>query len=538
MLAENVRPEQLVMLTFSRAAALEFKARLIALYGKGARFVTVKTFHSYAFEVLGRPGSIEGATHVVRRAVEAIREGRVDPSSVAATALVLDEAQDMDADEFELVKVLIERNPEMRVLAVGDDDQNIYGFRGSDSRHFAALKTDERYGAEWHELVDNWRSLPAIVHTANRYAKCLKGRLKTRENRSVREGTGEVRIVHYVTENLETAVVEAIRAEKRRGMTAVLAHTNREVETIASLLTEAGIPVELVRGDKTFRVGNLLEVQILTRALQKAKKPVYEPEIWAKAQEELRSRCAGSPWVEPVIEFAKRFRKTAAGDVFASDWEEAVAESRLEDLFASEIRAVVVSTYHGAKGREFNRVHCLVHPDRLKRMPPGLSAAETQKQLGDVHRSLYVALTRAKDALTVHTTGDFLKHFATEGVERVRDDKDYPEPKKILLRMGLSDVWLDHVKDKKLRIFAELTAGDELRVVRNGRTEFRAGGLCCAKASAKFDGTLAEKLGEGYEIESAAVWAIVRRDVPDEDRSDAVVLPVLTLRRIQTDSER
>lgn len=538
MLAENVRPEQLVMLTFSRAATLEFKARLIALYGKGARFVTVKTFHSYAFEVLGRPGSIEGATHVVRRAVEAIREGRVDPSSVAATALVLDEAQDMDADEFELVKALIERNTEMRILAVGDDDQNIYGFRGSDSRHFAALKTDERYGAEWHELVDNWRSLPAIVHTANRYAKCLKGRLKTRENRSVREGTGEVRIVHYVTENLETAVVEAIRAEKRRGMTAVLAHTNREVETIASLLSEAGVPVELVRSDKSFRVGNLLEVQILTNALRKSKKPLYGPKIWAEAQEELRRWCEGSPWVEPVIAFARRFRKTAPGDVYASDWEEAAAESRLEDLFPGEVRAVVVSTYHGAKGREFNRVHCLVHPDRLKRMPPGLSAAETQKQLGDVHRSLYVALTRAKDALTVHTTGDFLKHFATEGVERVRDDKDYPEPKKILLRMGLSDVWLDHVKDKKLRIFAELTAGDELRVVQNGRTEFRAGGLCCAKASVKFDRMLAEKLREGYEIESAAVWAIVRRDVPETDRVDAVVLPVLTLRRIEADPER
>lgn len=538
MLAENVRPEQLVMLTFSRAAALEFKTRLIKLYGTGARFVTVKTFHSYAFELLGRPGSIEAATDVVRRAVEAIREGRVEPSSLAATALVLDEAQDMDADEFALVKALIERNPEMRVLAVGDDDQNIYGFRGSDSKHFASLKTDPAFDAEWHELVDNWRSLPAIVHTANQYAKCLKDRLKTRENRSVREGTGEVRVIHYASENLETAVVEVLREEKRRGTTAILAHTNREVETIASLLVEAGMPVELVRSDKSFRVGNLLEVQILTNELRKSKKPVYGPEIWAVAQEELRRRCAGSPWVEPVIEFARRFRKTAAGDVFASDWEEAAAESRLEDLFPEEVRAVVVSTYHGAKGREFNRVHCLVHPDRLKRMPLGLSAAEAQKRLGDIHRSLYVALTRAKDALTVHTTGDFLRNFTTEGLERLRDDRPYPEPEKILLRMGLRDVWLDHVKDKKLRIFAELTAGDELRVVRNGRTEFRAGGLCCAKASAKFDRTLSEKLGEGYEIESAAVWAIVRRDVPDEDRSDAVVLPVLTLRRIDDASER
>ena len=444
----------------------------------------------------------------------------------------------MDADEFALVKALIERNPEMRVLAVGDDDQNIYGFRGSDSRHFASLKTDPAFDAEWHELVDNWRSLPAIVHTANRYARCLKDRLKTRENRSVREGTGEVRIIHHASENLETAVVEALSAEKRRGTVAVLAHTNREVETIASLLEEAGIPVELVRSDKSFRVGNLLEVQILSNALRKSKKPVYGPEIWAAAQEELRRRCAGSPWVEPVLDYARRFRKTSAGEVYASDWEEAAAESRLEDLFASEIRAVVVSTYHGAKGREFNRVHCLVHPDRLKRMLRDLSTAEAQKRLGDVHRSLYVALTRAKDALTVHTTGDFLRHFEAEGVERLRDEKDYPEPKKILLRMGLKDVWLDAVKDVKLRIFAELTAGDELRVVRGGRTLFHAGGLCCAKASVKFDQMLSEKLGEGYEIESAAVWAIVRRDVPDADRIDAVVLPVLTLRRVGEPSER
>ena len=123
-------------------------------------------------------------------------------------------------------------------------------------------------------------------------------------------------------------------------------------------------------------------------------------------------------------------------------------------------------------------------------------------------------------------------------MKRLRDEKKYPEPKRMLLRMGLSDVWLDHFKDVKIRILAELTAGDELRVVRGGRTKFFAGGFCCAKASAKFDQMLSKKLQAGYEIESAAVWAVVRRDVPDEDRSDAVVLPVLTLRRIESGSER
>nr|WP_018360598.1 UvrD-helicase domain-containing protein [Porphyromonas macacae] len=46
----------------------------------------------------------------------------------------LDEAQDMDADEFSLIKTLMEQNEEMRVIAVGDDDQNIYEFRGANSK--------------------------------------------------------------------------------------------------------------------------------------------------------------------------------------------------------------------------------------------------------------------------------------------------------------------------------------------------------------------------------------------------------------------
>ena len=38
----------------------------------------------------------------------------------------------MGTEEHSLVKALITNNEEMRVIAVGDDDQNIYEFRGSD----------------------------------------------------------------------------------------------------------------------------------------------------------------------------------------------------------------------------------------------------------------------------------------------------------------------------------------------------------------------------------------------------------------------
>lgn len=58
LLLEDVKHEQLLMLTFSRAAATEFKKRLIELIGNAANFVEIKTFHSYCFDLLGKIGSL------------------------------------------------------------------------------------------------------------------------------------------------------------------------------------------------------------------------------------------------------------------------------------------------------------------------------------------------------------------------------------------------------------------------------------------------------------------------------------------------
>ena len=81
-----------------------------------------------------------------------IRSDDIDLGKVTKTVLV----QDMDANEFSLVEALMERNNELQVIAVGDDDQNIYQFRGSDSKYLRKLITD--YNAKQYYLVENYRS--------------------------------------------------------------------------------------------------------------------------------------------------------------------------------------------------------------------------------------------------------------------------------------------------------------------------------------------------------------------------------------------
>ena len=58
-LMEEVKHEQFLTLTFSRAAATEFKKRLLGLIGNAAHFVAIKTFHSYCFDLLGQIGRLE-----------------------------------------------------------------------------------------------------------------------------------------------------------------------------------------------------------------------------------------------------------------------------------------------------------------------------------------------------------------------------------------------------------------------------------------------------------------------------------------------
>ncbi|MDE5980644.1 MAG: RecQ family ATP-dependent DNA helicase, partial [Bacteroidaceae bacterium] len=104
LLLEDVKHEQLLMLTFSRAAATEFKQRLMELIGNAAHFVEIKTFHSYCFDLLGRIGNLEDSKNIVAKAAGMICQGEVEPNKIGKTVLVIDEAQDMGTEEHALVK--------------------------------------------------------------------------------------------------------------------------------------------------------------------------------------------------------------------------------------------------------------------------------------------------------------------------------------------------------------------------------------------------------------------------------------------------
>ena len=96
--------------------------------------------------------------------------------------VIVDEYQDIDADQYELVSLVAGKSREegerkMAILAVGDDDQNIYRFRGASVEFIRRFQRD--YQAGIHYLVENYRSTANIVNAANYLIAHNTDRMKT-----------------------------------------------------------------------------------------------------------------------------------------------------------------------------------------------------------------------------------------------------------------------------------------------------------------------------------------------------------------------
>ena len=508
---EDVKHEQLLMVTFSRAAATEFKKRLIDLVGNASNFVEIKTFHSYCFDLLGKIGSLEDVENVVKDAAALIESGGVEPNRIAKTVLVIDEAQDMDENEFRLIRALMTRNEEMRVIAVGDDDQNIYEFRGSDSKYMAALVRE--FGAAQYEMTENYRSRGNIVALANAFARTIGTRMKTEDIRAVQQKDGAVQIIRHTGGNLEQAVAEHVARTYHGGSACVLTNTNDEALRVAGLLTRRGIRAKLIQSmDDSFRLYNLAELRFFLKAVdgRQGAAPTISNEVWDKAKQDLRDTYSDSACLENCLNLLADFEQVNSDGKYRSDLQEFIMSSQYGDFYSDDLETVFVSTIHKAKGREFDSVYLLLDQFSLR------DDADRRK--------LYVALTRAKNDLYIHCNTGMFDAFQIPGVEHLRDDTVYPPPAELTLQLTHRDVVLNFFKDKKKRILqlhsgAPLELDGEYLTARLDGKTFRA---------AKFSKACAAKLGElcrkGYSPVSAEVRFVVAWKGKEDKQETAVLL--------------
>ena len=154
--------------------------------------------------------------------------------------IIVDELQDCDGLQLDFIHAL--KGPETRLFAVGDPNQVIYSWRGSQRNIFSQFK--EQYQAGEMALPVNYRSCSSILEIAGCFL----------ENRAVLEGVRErgkpVTICNHYNPFMEAdSLAGKIKELHASGLpyrqVAVLYRLQRQSQSLENIFQKEGIPYEV-----------------------------------------------------------------------------------------------------------------------------------------------------------------------------------------------------------------------------------------------------------------------------------------------------
>ncbi len=323
--------------------------------------------------------------------------------------LYVDEFQDVNPLQFDLLAAWL--NGRTELCAVGDPDQAIYGWNGADADHLNRFDVHFS-GATVLELRQNYRSTPQILEVA---ARALVGRQPLSANR---DGGADPVVAGYRDEQAEAqAIARSVRdrcgPNGRWRDQAVLVRTNAQTGPMVTAMRDGGIPVRTRSGSGLL---DRSDVKAQLNALGRLDRPlanhlgdlrviandIRDTEGATRLEDLSKSGSdGGSDETGRVAAFAELSRMAdeflaleseGTGRSFAA-W----AKHQARTLSDESTDAVEVSTFHAAKGLEWPSVHVA----GLEQGLVPISHARGPVAVAEERRLLYVALTRAKDHLSL-----------------------------------------------------------------------------------------------------------------------------------------
>lgn len=451
LLLEDIKPEQFLMLTFSKAAAIEFRQRVRSLVPEYSGLIKLTTFHGFCFQLLGQLGDLKKSQNVIQDCIKAIKNEEVDISSISnKSVLLFDEFQDINGDEWELIQLIIKIAEKPRVIAVGDDDQNIYGFRGSSNAYMAAFR--KNFNATTYTLPKNYRSRAGIVSFNNLVLEKFQNRMK--RQRLIPANTtrnAKVTITNYVGKHLSKPLVEQLHQFDLEGTKAVLTRTNHEALLISSLFNELGYKTRLLAGFEGFTLSVLAEIRFFSDRLKESTNEsgiIFEND-WLAAVDTFTNNYKSNKHFETCLAVIQNFDKTYPDKKLMVDWWDYCREIKMEDAIHADSKSIVVSTMHKSKGKEFDHVFMLVE--------------SYEYYTEEAKRLLYVASTRAKESLHIHTNTNFYQNFELNELSHHQFTGELHEPNYYELILNHKEINLGSQKyPRAATIIQHLKTGETL----------------------------------------------------------------------------
>ncbi|MEK7520874.1 MAG: UvrD-helicase domain-containing protein [Patescibacteria group bacterium] len=373
--------------------------------------------------------------------------------------ILVDEYQDVNTGQYLLVRLLAAEH--QNVCVVGDDQQSIYGFRGSDFRNFLNFERDWR-DAKVVLLEENFRSTKTILRAANEVIK--NNKLQKSKNLWTGNPAGEpIEIFQCASRVGEAALIASeiknLLEKKDAGETAVLYRTNAQSRAIEQALIDGDVFYEIFGGLEFYERKEIKDIVAALRVVSNGSDAVSAErlrKVFGKRRGEelladlktLAAPAAGGTAPAAVIDFflkksdylsrlendfenfADRAENIRELIDFAGHFEnlgdflERVtlfqAHDKISRSGAGRPAAVKLMTIHLSKGLEFDNVFVAGFEEGLLPHERSTGAAN---EIEEERRLVYVALTRARRRvfLTFAETPSRFLFEIPEEVTRFRD---------------------------------------------------------------------------------------------------------------------
>ena len=216
--------------------------------------------------------------------------------------IMVDEYQDTNTAQFELVRLLAQKNRNLCV--VGDDDQSIYKFRGANIRNILDF---EKYFPEAKviKLEQNYRSTQSILDAAN----AVISNNERRKDKALWTERGNGELVHFrqfdnAYEEAEYIADDVCRKVRKQGAQykdfAVLYRTNAQARLLEERMIMEGVPYNVVGGTNFYARAEIKDILAYLKTIDNGRDDVAVRRII-----NIPKRGIGAVSVEKIEDYAQ-----------------------------------------------------------------------------------------------------------------------------------------------------------------------------------------------------------------------------------------
>ncbi len=202
--------------------------------------------------------------------------------------IFIDEYQDLNFGQYELTKMISQGN---HIVVIGDPDQSIYGFRGSDNKYFNRF-ADDFLGCEKIVLTKNYRSTQTILDASFQMINKSLDKddklkifsdVETTKKLIIKETAGEQSEVVAIGKMIEALVggisffsmdAGKVDMDNQKEYSfadfAILCRTRKQYETFINVFEKQGIPFQTADKKSLFEINGICQLISLCRIMTKS----------------------------------------------------------------------------------------------------------------------------------------------------------------------------------------------------------------------------------------------------------------------------